>query len=114
MRMDIENSPGAPVRQLMAGARADLARTDGNQAVGGGRMNEKCLCSMGHPAASRGGRTRRFLAERTMGVLWHHSSVNLVEPRSIALAAALIPRRLPEIKFRLALRSPRRNHRSKK
>jgi len=44
-----------------------------------------------------------------MGVLWLHSSVNLVEPRSIALAAALILRRLPKIKFRLAPPSPRRN-----
>jgi hypothetical protein len=26
-----------------------------------------------------------------MGVLWRHSNVNLVEPRSIALAAAVSP-----------------------
>jgi hypothetical protein len=32
------------------------------------------------------------LSERTMGVLWGHSSVNLVEPRSIALAAAFLRR----------------------
>ena len=32
-----------------------------------------------------------------MGVLWHHSSVNLVGPRSIALTGPAIPRRLPEI-----------------
>jgi hypothetical protein len=102
MRMDIENSPGAPVRQLIAGARDNWARTYGNQAVGGGRMNEKRLCSMVHPAASRGERAGRFLRERTMGVLWCHSSVNLVEPQSIALAAALIPRRLPETNLRLA------------
>ncbi len=44
-----------------------------------------------------------------MGVLWHHSSVNLVKPRSIALAGPGIPRRLPEIGFRLAPPSPRGN-----
>jgi hypothetical protein len=46
---------------------------------------------MDHPAALCGERARRFLAERTMGVLWHHSSVNLAEPQSIALAAAEFP-----------------------
>jgi len=53
---------------------------------------------MGHPATVRRERAGRFFAERTMGVLWSHSSVNLVEPRSIALAGPRIPRRLPEIK----------------
>jgi hypothetical protein len=62
-----------------------------------GRMNGKCLCSMGHPAALREERAGRFFGKRTMGVLWRHSSVNLVEPRSIALAATRIPRRLPKI-----------------
>jgi hypothetical protein len=46
---------------------------------------------MGHSAMLRGERAGRFLSERTMGVLWRHSSVNLVEPRSIALAAAASP-----------------------
>ena len=46
-----------------------------------------------------------------MGVLWRHSSVNLVEPRSIALAGLRIPQRLPGIHVRLASRSPRRNRR---
>jgi hypothetical protein len=41
---------------------------------------------MGHPAAICGERAGRFFGKRTMGVLWRHSSVNLVEPRSIALA----------------------------
>jgi len=54
-------------------------------------MNGKRLCSMGHPATVRGERAGRFLSERTMGVLWNHSSVNLAEPRSIALAAAVSP-----------------------
>ena len=66
-------------------------------------MNGKRLCSMGHPAASRGERARRFLAERAMGVLWHHSSVNLVEPRSIALAGPEILRRLPEIDIAVSI-----------
>ena len=59
-------------------------------------MNEKRLCSKRHPAVVRGERAGRTIRERTMGVLWRHSSVNLVEPRSIALAAARFPRRLPE------------------
>ena len=54
-------------------------------------MNGKRLCSMSHPANLRGERASRRLAERAMGVLWNHSSVNLVEPRSIALAAAASP-----------------------
>jgi hypothetical protein len=32
-----------------------------------------------------------------MGVLWRHSNVNLVKPRSIALAGPRILRRLPKI-----------------
>ena len=72
-------------------------------------MNGKRLCPMNHPTNIRGERACRFLSERAMGVLWRHSSVNLVEPRSIALAGPGFPRRLPEIKFRLAPPSPRRN-----
>jgi hypothetical protein len=52
---------------------------------------------MDHPATLCGERARRFLWERTLGVLWHHSNVNLVESRSIALAATRILRRLPKI-----------------
>jgi hypothetical protein len=52
---------------------------------------------MGHPATVRGERAGRFFGKRTMGVLWRHSSVNLVESRSIALAATRILRRLPKI-----------------
>ena len=51
-------------------------------------MNEKRLCSMGHPAAVHRERVRRFFKWQTNGVLWRHSSVNLVDPQSIALAAA--------------------------
>jgi hypothetical protein len=86
MRMDIEISPGVRGQRMSAAAR----ETEGSASVGA-VMNGKRLCSMGHPAASCGERARRFLAERTMGILWHHSSVNLVEPRSIALAAAEFP-----------------------
>jgi len=43
---------------------------------------------MNHPANIRGERASRCLSERAMGVLWRHSNVNLVEPRSIAPAAA--------------------------
>jgi hypothetical protein len=86
MRMDIEISPGAPGQRKCAAAR----ETEGPASVGA-VMNGKRLCSMDHPAALCGERARRFLAERTMGVLWHHSSVNLAEPQSIALAAAEFP-----------------------
>ncbi|HET7281760.1 MAG TPA: hypothetical protein VFI67_05515 [Sphingomicrobium sp.] len=41
-------------------------------------MNGKRLCSMDHPAPLREERAGRTFGERTMGVLWHHSSVNLV------------------------------------
>jgi len=55
-----------------------------------------CLCSMHHPATVRGIRTRRLIEERARGVLWCHASVNLVEPPTIALAAANILRRTAE------------------
>jgi hypothetical protein len=66
-------------------------------------MNGKRLCSTGHPAVVRGERAGRTFRERTMGVLWRHSSVNLVEPRSIALAAARFPRRLPKIEIAVSI-----------
>jgi len=81
--MDIEISPGARGQRISAAAR----ETEGSAACEA-VMNGKRFCSISHPAASCGERARRFLAERTLGVMWHHSSVNLVEPRSIALAAA--------------------------
>ena len=62
-----------------------------------GRMKEKRFCSMDHPAALSGERAGRTSRERAMGVLWRHSSFNLVEPQSIALAAALASGGLPEI-----------------
>jgi hypothetical protein len=84
--MDIENSPGA--RGQRNGA---AARDNDGLAPCEDRMNGKRLCSMGHSAMPRRERASRFLSERAMGVLWCHSSVNLVEPRSIALAAAASP-----------------------
>jgi len=66
---------------------------------------------MGHPATVSGERAGRTFGERTMGVLWYHSSVNLVEPRSIAPAGPRIPQRMPGITVRLASPSPRRNRR---
>jgi hypothetical protein len=59
-------------------------------------MNEKRLCSMGHPASWSGERASRFFAERSVGVLWHHSSVNLVGPVYRTGRADTL-RRLPEI-----------------
>jgi hypothetical protein len=83
MRIDIENSPGAPVWQSGAMARDDWGPAGVELAVG--EMLEKRLCSMHHPATVC--RERRLIEERTKGVLWLHSSVNLVEPRPVAPAA---------------------------
>jgi hypothetical protein len=83
--MDIEYSPGAPGQLLFA-----AARYIGGPADGEGEMSGKRLCSMDHPAVC-GEHARRFLGERAMGGLWHHSSFNLVLPRSIALAGHGIP-----------------------
>jgi hypothetical protein len=49
-------------------------------------MTGKRVCSARHLAAVRKG--RRFTEERMKGSLWRHSSVNLVEPRRVAPAAA--------------------------
>jgi hypothetical protein len=49
-------------------------------------MIGKRFCSMGHPATVR--RECRVIDDPTKGILWHHSSFNLVEPRSFAPAAA--------------------------
>jgi hypothetical protein len=73
MRMDIENSPGARGQRNSAAAR----NLDGLRPDEGG-MNGKRFCSMDHPAVVRGERAGRTFGERTMGVLWRHSSVNLV------------------------------------
>jgi hypothetical protein len=107
MRMDIEYSPGALGQRSSAAAR----NFDG-LASGEGVMNGKRLCSMDHPAAVRGERARRFFAERTMGVLWRHSSVNLVVPRSIALSAAHFSGDCRRSQTRLASPVPRRNRRN--
>jgi hypothetical protein len=106
MRMDIEISPGARGQRNGAAARDNdvLAPREG-------RMNGKRLCSMSHPARIRGERARRFLSERAMGVLWRHSNVNLVEPRSIALAAAASPAISRRSQRRLASPIPHRNRR---
>jgi hypothetical protein len=84
MRMDIENSPGAPVRQCDALARVKWAPC-GDELTAGGVLDQ-CFCSVRHPATVRG--ERRLIEEWTKGVLWRHSSVNLVEPRSVAPNAA--------------------------
>ncbi len=42
-------------------------------------MNGKRLRSISHPAMLYGERAGRTFTERAMGVLWRHSSVNLVD-----------------------------------
>jgi hypothetical protein len=83
MRMDIENSPGAPVRQSGATARDDWGPAGVKLAVGA--MLDMCLCSMHHPATVRG--ERHLIEEWMRGILWRHASVNLVKPRAVAPAA---------------------------
>jgi len=43
---------------------------------------------MSHSAAIRGKHACRLFQGRAKGVLWRHSSVNLVKPRHIALGRA--------------------------
>src|SRR4051794_6661777 len=99
MRIDIENSPGARTRPLEAAARHVYGHAGADRSAGGGGIGEKCLCCTGHPASFREEHARRPHRERSLGVLWHHASVNLVQPRTFALAAASSPRRLPKINF---------------
>jgi len=71
--MDIEISPGARGQRNSAAARnLDDPR------LCEGVMNGRRFCSMCHPAVVRGERACRTFGERTMGVLWRHSSVDLV------------------------------------
>jgi hypothetical protein len=86
MRMDIEISPAARVQRSNAPSRDDWGLDADELAGVDGRMNGKRVCSLGHPAVVRGG--RRFIKERMKGVLWHHSSFNLVKPRPFAPSAA--------------------------
>jgi hypothetical protein len=72
--MDIEISPSARGQRNNAAARDDIG-----PAPCEGRMNGKRLRSMNHPAMLYGERAGRTLMERAMGVLWRHSSVNLVD-----------------------------------
>jgi hypothetical protein len=88
MRMDIENSPGARLGTKAVAARDNMGRAGGNRAAGDGRMSGKRLCSTSHPATVHGERSRRLFHERTKGILWRHSSFNLVDPRAFAQAAA--------------------------
>jgi hypothetical protein len=108
MRMDIEISPRAPAQRVDAPSRDDWGRAARKQAGRRGVMTGKRVCSVRHPATVR--RERRFIEEQMKGILWRHSSFNLVEPRSFAPGAVWIPRRAPESKSRVASRSPRCNH----
>jgi hypothetical protein len=86
MRMDIEISPRASVQRVDAPSRDNWGLAADVQADRRGGMTEKRFCSVRHPATVRG--ERRFIKERMKGILWRHSSFNLVEPRSFAPAAA--------------------------
>jgi hypothetical protein len=109
MRMDIEYSPGARGQRNGAAARD----CDGLR-LGEGGMSGKRLCSMSHPAHPGGEHARRFPWERTMGVLWHHSSVNLVEPRPSHWPRRIFPGGCRRLTLRLASGLGRRNRRGRK
>jgi hypothetical protein len=105
MRMDIENSPGARGAAKGAAAR-DL---DGHR-LGDGRISGKRLCSIAIPRSFAGTRRRTF-GERAMGVLWHHSSVNLVKPGPSHWPRRCL-QRLPEIAKAVSIPATGRNRRS--
>jgi len=86
MRMDIEISPGAALERSDVLPRSNWRLAAGKLAGLDGGMNEKRVCSPRHPAPLR--RERRLIVERAKGVLWRHSSFNLVEPRCVAPSAA--------------------------
>jgi len=86
MRMDIEISPGARLERSDAGSRDDWGLAARILAGCDGRMIGKRVCSGRHFASVR--EERRFIIERMNGVLWRHSSFNLVEPRPFAPSAA--------------------------
>jgi hypothetical protein len=67
MRMDIENSPGAPVQRSNAPSRDDWGLAERVLANCDGRITGKRVCSMRHPAPLRG--ERRFIEERMKGSL---------------------------------------------
>jgi hypothetical protein len=90
MRMDIEISPGAREREFISAARRDWGQAGQFRTAGLGRIDGMCLCPMRHPAVSRGGHARRLENEQGVGVLWRHSGVNLVEPRSFAVARQML------------------------
>src|SRR5690348_13387811 len=97
MRMDIEISPSAPERRKSAAARDTGGPRCGGLAAHRAGIQEKRCCSNGHFAIWREERGRRFSEERAGSVLRHHSSVNLVRPRPLQLAAAQVLRRMPKI-----------------
>jgi hypothetical protein len=104
MRMDIEISPGAPAQLSDAAARDDWGR-----ACSDGGIQEKRCCSNGHFAIWREERVRRFSEELARSVVGHHSSVNLVRPRPLLLAAAHFSGGCRRSVLRLASRSRCRN-----
>jgi hypothetical protein len=111
MRMDIENSPGAPVQRSNAPSRDNWGLAGRVQAGCDGRMTGKRVCSMRHFAPLRG--ERRFTEERMKGSLWRHSSFNLVEPRPSHRPRHEFPGIAPKNDKELASQSRRRNLRSR-
>jgi hypothetical protein len=86
MRIDIEISPGAGLERSDAPSRDNWGLAARVRAGCDGKMTGKRVCSVRHPATVRG--ERRIIKERMKGVLWRHSSFNLVEPRPFAPSAA--------------------------
>jgi len=88
MRMDIENSPGARVPPGQAPARDYWGLAGSNLTAGDGEMSGMRFCSVDHSSAVHRECVRRFQEQRAKGILWRHSSFDLVAPRSFAPAVA--------------------------
>jgi len=86
MRMDIEFSPRADLQRSVAQSRDNWGLAAGIQAGSDDGMTGKRVCSIRHPAPLR--RESRFIEKGVKGILWRHSSFNLVEPRSFAPGSA--------------------------
>jgi hypothetical protein len=106
--MDIEISPGAALERSVAQPRDDKG-LPARDAAGDGRIGEKRFCSNVHLAPIREKRIDRFMSERTKGVLWRHSSVNLVEPSPSHWRRHEFPGAMPKIKSGLASLTLARN-----
>src|SRR5688500_16165940 len=86
MRMDIENSPGAPCKRAGPAPRDENDHAPRLGTAAGGTICGYC-CFTGHPAKAHGKHARLLGCERTKGVLWRHVASTL-RAACLAWAAA--------------------------